>query len=139
MNFDEDGFAEGTFADHRLIVTHDALRAKAQSDLRRSLVAKLEDMTIEVVARLDAQDEGKTVRGHRASVCGANSRFSPAVSEAHLTRFIKADLQAERFRWSVDEDAVSNTELFDAKPTLLTNVKDLSPVETNSRYRRLPI
>ena len=116
-------------------MTHDDLRAKAQSDLRRSLVAKLEDMTIEVVvARLDAQDEGKTVRGRRASVCGANSRFSPAVSEAHLKRFIKADLQAERFRWSVDEDAISNTELFDAKTALLTNVKDLSPVETTNRY-----
>ena len=95
LNYDEVGLAEGTFADHLLIVTHDPLCAKTQSNRRRSKIVELEEMAIKMVARHNAQEEDKTVRGRRASDRGAYSRF--ALSEAHLTRFIKADWQAERF------------------------------------------
>ena len=134
LNFDEAGFAEGTFEDLRLIATHDPLRAKAQSEHRRSQIAELEELAVTMVARLDAQDEGETVRGRRASDREAHSHFAHAVSKARLTRFIKADLQAEHFSWFVDEDAISNAELFDGKLALLTNVKDLTPDEMVSRY-----
>ena len=136
LNFDEAGFAEGTFADHRLIVTHSPLRAKAQSERRQSKIAELEELAVTMAARLDAQDEGETVRGRRDSDREAHSHFAHAVSKARLTRFIKTDLQVERFSWFVDEDAISNAELFDGKLALLTNVKDLTPSENGvSRYK----
>lgn len=137
LSFDEDGLAEGSFADHRLVVTHDPLRAEEQSDRRRANIAELAEMADKMVSRLDAQDEGKTARGRRASDRGAYSRFNRAVSEAHLTRFIKADLQSDRFSWSIDEEAISDAELFDGRLALVTNVQDLTPAETISRYKAL--
>ncbi len=102
-----DGLAESRFAGHRLIVAHDPLRAEEQSKRRRERIAELEAQAENSVAKLDAQDAGQTSRGRRASDRGAYSRFTRAVAEAELTRFLKADLQADRFSWSVDEDAVA--------------------------------
>ena len=138
LNFDEDGFAEGIFANHSLIVTHDPLCAKEQTERRRSHIPELEDMAIKMVARLDAQDEGKTLRGCRASDRRAHSRFSRAVSEAHFAQLIKAYLQAARSRWSADKDAISGAELFDGKLALLTNVKDLTRSKRSTELRRWP-
>ncbi len=135
--FDDDGLAESTFAGHRLIVAHDASRAAEQSDRRRARIRELEDMAEKMVAKLDAQDDGKTARGRRASDRGAYSRFSRVVAEAELTRFLKPDLQADRFSWSVDEDAITRAELFDGKLALLTNASELSPAETVTRYKSL--
>jgi len=137
LAFDEGGLAESSFAGHRLIVAHDPLRATDQSARRRARIAELEAQAEKMVAKLDAQDDGKTARGRRASDRGAYSRFTRAVAEAELTRFLKADLQADRFSWSVDEDAVARAELFDGKLALLTNAPDLTPAETVARYKSL--
>ena len=135
--FTEDGLAEASFADHRLIVAHDPLRAEEQSARRRARIAELEAMADKMVAKLDAQDEGRTARGRRASDRGAYGRFSRAVAQAELTRFIKADLDADRFSWIVDEEAIAEAELFDGKLALLTNVPDLGPAEAVARYKAL--
>jgi hypothetical protein len=132
-----DGLAESRFAGHRLIVAHDPLRAEEQSKRRRERIAELEAQAENSVAKLDAQDAGQTSRGRRASDRGAYSRFTRAVAEAELTRFLKADLQADRFSWSVDEDAVAKAELFDGKLALLTNAPDLTPDEAVARYKSL--
>ncbi len=137
MVFDEDGLAEDRFAGHRLIIAHDALRAAEQSDRRRARIAELEAMAEKMVGKLDAQDDGATARGRRASDRGAYSRFTRSVAEAELSRFIKPDLQADRFSWSVDEDAIARAELFDGKLALLTNAPDLTAAEAVSRYKAL--
>ena len=135
--FDETGLAEATFADHRLIVAHDPLRAAEQSDRRRARIAELEAMAEKMVGKLDAQDAGQTAKGRRASDRGAYSRFTRAVAEAELTRFLKADYTADRFSWSVDQDAVTQAELFDGKLALITNAPDLTQAEAVARYKAL--
>jgi hypothetical protein len=137
LTFDADGLAEAAFAGHRLIVAHDPLRAAEQGDRRRARIAELEAMAEKMVARLDAQDNGKNPRGRRASDRGAYSRFSRAVAEAEMTRFLRADFAADRFSWSVDEDAVAEAELFDGKLALLTNAPDLAPADAVARYKAL--
>ena len=137
LTFDGGGLAEASFAGHRLIVAHDPLRAQEQSDKRRKRISELEAMAEKLVTKLDAQDEGQTARGRRASDRGAYSRFTRAVAEAELTRFIKADYTAERFSWSLDEVAIAGAELFDGKLALLTNAPDISPAEAIARYKSL--
>jgi transposase len=137
MAFNEDGLAEDRFAGHRLIVAYDPLRAAEQGDRRRARIAELEAMAEKMVGKLDAQDAGKTAKGRRASDRGAYSRFTRAVAEAELTRFLKADLDADRFSWSVNETALADAELFDGKLALITNAPDLSPAEAVARYKGL--
>jgi hypothetical protein len=137
LSFDDAGLAEATFADHRLIVAHDPLRAEEQKDRRRARIADLEAMAEKMVGKLDAQDDGQTAKGRRASDRGAYSRFTRAVAEAELTRFLKADLNADRFSWSVDDDAVAKAELFDGKLALITNAPDLTSADTVARYKAL--
>lgn len=137
LSFNDDGLAEISFAGHRLIVAHDPVRAAEQSDRRRARIAELEAQAEKMIAKLDAQDAGQTARGRRASDRGAYGRFTRAVAEAEMTRFFKADLQADRFSWSVDDDVVARAELFDGKLALLTNAPDLTPDETVARYKSL--
>jgi len=137
LAFDAAGLAKASFAGHRLIVAHDPLRAEEQTARRRARIAELEAMAEKMVARLDAQDAGNTARGRRASDRGAYSRFCRAVAEAEMTRFLKPDLQADRFSWSVDEDAVAEAQLFDGKLALITNAADLSPADAVTRYKDL--
>ncbi|PTM75292.1 DDE family transposase [Cereibacter johrii] len=131
------GLAEACFAGHRLIVAHDPLRAAEQSEKRRAHIAELEAMAERMVGKLDAQDAGQSDRGRRASDRGAYSRFTRAVAEAELTRFLKADFTADRFSWSLDETAIHEAELFDGKLALLTNAPDLTPAEAVARYKAL--
>ncbi len=137
LSFDEEGLAEAQFANHRLIVAHDPLRAAEQSDKRRGRIAELEAMAEKMVSKLDAQDDGKTAQGRRASDRGAYSRFTRAVAEAEMMRFVKPDLTADRFSWSIDEDAIADAQLFDGKLALITNAPDLTPAEAVERYRSL--
>lgn len=133
----ENGLAEGRFADHRLVVAHDPRRATEQAAKRRARIQELEQFAETLVAKLDAQDEGQTQRGRRASDRGAYSRFQRAVAEAELTRFIKADYQAERFTYQIDEPAITHAETFDGKLVLLTNVDDFSAADIVERYKSL--
>ena len=137
LSFDEEGLAEAQFANHRLIVAHDQLRAAEQSDKRRARIAELEAMGDAMVKKLNRQDEGKSEKGRRASDRGAYSRFSRAVAEAEMLRFVKPDLTADRFSWSIDEDAIADAQLFDGKLALITNAPDLTPTEAVQRYRSL--
>lgn len=137
LTFDEAGLVEASFAGHRLIVAHDPSRAAEQGDRRRARIAELEAMAEKMVTKLDAQDEGQTVRGRRASDRGAYSRFTRAVAEAEMTRFLRADFTADRFSWSVDEGAIAEAELFDGKLALITNALDLTPAEAVARYKSL--
>jgi hypothetical protein len=137
LSFDEDGAVESRFSGHRLIVAHDAVRAVEQGDRRRARIAELEAMAEKMVGKLDAQDAGKTAKGRRASDRGAYSRFTRAVAEAELTRFLKADLNADRFSWSIDEGAIAEAELFDGKLTLITNAPDLTAADAVARYKGL--
>jgi hypothetical protein len=137
LAFSDEGLAEARFAGHRLIVAHDPERAALQSARRRERIAELEAIAEKMVGKLDAQDGGATARGRRASDRGAYSRFTRAVAEAELTRFLKADYTADRFSWSLVEVALAEAELFDGKLALLTNVPDLTPAEAVSRYRAL--
>jgi transposase len=132
-----DGLAEGRFADHRLVVAHDPLRAAEQSAKRRTRIAELEAFADALVAKLDAQDKGQTERGRKASDRGAYSRFQRAVSEAELSRFISADLNADRFSYAINDTAVARAEVFDGKLVLLTNVEDFSATQIVQRYKSL--
>jgi hypothetical protein len=137
LSFDENNLAEAQFANHRLIVAYDPLRAAEQGDKRRACIADLEAMGNAMVAKLNRQDEGKSEKGRRASDRGAYSRFSRAVAEAEMLRFVKPDLTADRFSWSIDEDAIADAQLFDGKLALITNAPDLTPNEAVQRYRSL--
>ena len=137
LAFDEAGLAESTFSDHRLIVAHDPVRAKEQTDRRRARIRELEGLAEKTVAKLDAQGKGKAARGRCATDRGAYSRFTRAIAEAKLSRFIKADLEADRSSWYLDEQAVTRAELFDGKLALLTNTSDLTPAETVKHYKAL--
>jgi transposase len=120
-----------------LIVAHDPLRAAEQGEARRARITELEAMAEKMVGRLDAQDAGATPQGRRASDRGAYSRFIRAVAEAEMARFLKADLTADRFSWSVDEGAVAEAQLFDGTLALITNTRDISPAEAVARYKGL--
>jgi transposase len=137
LTFDDTGLAESTFAGHRLIVAHAPLRAAEQGDRRRTRIAELEAMAEKMVGKLYAQDGGQTAKGRRASDRGAHSRSTHAVTEAESTRFIKADLNADRFSWSVDDDAVAKAELFEGKLALITNAPDLTATDAVARYKDL--
>ena len=131
------GLAEGRFAEHRLVVAHDSLRAAEQSAKRRQKIKALEDFADTLVAKLDAQDAGQTERGRKASDRGAYSRFQRALSEAELGRFIKADLSADRFSYTLIDAAITRAEVFDGKLVLLTNVEDFSAAQIVQRYKSL--
>ena len=132
-----DGIAESRFAEHRLVVAHDPLRAAEQSARRRERIAELEAFAERLVGKLDTQDEGKSERGRRATDRGAYSRFARAVADAELTRFVHADYQADRFSYSIDEAAIAGAERFDGKLVLLTSVADFGAAEIVDRYKSL--
>lgn len=139
LNFDSDqaSLAEGKFAGHRLVVAHDPVRAAEQSAKRRGKIAELEAFAEKLVRKLDAQDDGQTARGRKASDRGAYSRFQSAVADAELTRYIQADYRAERFTYDLNEAAIQDAERFDGKLVLLTNVTDFSAEHIVSRYKSL--
>ncbi len=102
-----DGLAEGRFAEHRLVVAHDPVRAAEQAAKRRERIREIEELGEKLAAKLDAQDEGVTERGRKASDRGAYSRFQQAIGDAELTRFIRADYTADRFSYAIVEDAIA--------------------------------
>jgi hypothetical protein len=85
----------------------------------------LETTAEKMVGRLDAQDAGATTQERCASDRGAYGRFTRALAEAEMTRFPKADLTADRFSWSVNEDAVAKAQPFDGTLALTTNFRDI--------------
>jgi len=131
------GLAESTFAGHRLVVAHDPYRADEQTAKRQARIQEQVNFANKLVAKLDAQDDGLSEKGRRASDRGAYSRFQRSVAEAELTRFIKADYQAELFTYQIDEEAIAKAERFDGKLALLTNIEDFTGEEIVYRYKSL--
>lgn len=139
MHFAADtaSIAEGHFAEHRLVVAHDPIRAAEQSAKRRAKIKELQDFAESLVHKLNAQDEGKTERGRRASDRGAYARFQRALADAELTRYIQADFQADRFSYDINEAIIQNAERYDGKLVLLTNVSDFTAEHIVQRYKSL--
>ena len=76
-------------------------------------------------------------RGRKLSDSGAKARFFHEVSDAHLSRIIKVDLQSDVFTYALDTQALQRAALMDGKLMLVTNVADLSATEVVQRYKAL--
>lgn len=128
---------ELVWQDRRLIVAHDPERANETGTLRRERLARLETQAAAWSGKLDAQDNGARARGRKLSDSGAKARFYHAVKEARLAHIVKVDLKGDLFAWHIDPDALALAELMDGKLLLVTNVKDLKPVDVVARYKSL--
>lgn len=128
---------ELAWQDRRLIVAHDPERASETGTLRHERLATLEAQAAAWSGKLDAQDKGTRARGRKLSDSGTKARFYHAVKEAHLAHIVKVDLKGDLFAWHIDPDALALAELMDGKLLLVTNVKDLKPVDVVARYKSL--
>ena len=107
-----------------VVQTHDPIREARLGQRCRERIAELAAMADQMTDKLNAQGKGETAKGRRACDRGAYSRFTRAVAEAKLTRFLKADLNADRFSYSVDAAAIASAGLFDGKLALVTNAPE---------------
>lgn len=130
------GVAEGVWRERRLVVAHDPQRAALQTAKRRKTLEAIEAEGERMAQRLSDADEGKPLRGRRASDRTAYLRFVEQVKEAGLGRILKADLNADLFSFSRDEAALAQAERLDGKLLLVTNTA-LPPAEVISRYKAL--
>jgi hypothetical protein len=130
------GVGQGTWQSRRLIVAHDDERAAAQGAARRQDIARIQAEGERLAQRLDAQDAGQPQRGRKSTDRRAYLRFSEAVKAAGLSRILKADLNADRFSFDVDETALRDAERFDGKLLLVTNT-DFAPAQVIERYKAL--
>lgn len=128
---------EAPWQGRRLVIAHDPERAAEQSKARRERIAEIEAEGDRLARRLDDQDEGKPLRGRRASDRRAYARFQKAVTEAGLSRVVQPDLYAERFSYDVDERALAAAERLDGKLLLVTTLEDLDAEEVIARYKAL--
>lgn len=121
----------------RLVVAHHPQQAADQSAQRQARIAQLQQRADQLAGKLDAQDAGKVHRGKKLSDSGAKARFFHEVSEAHLSRIIKVDLQSDLFSYDIDQAALARAQVMDGKLLLVTNVQDLKPHEVVQRYKAL--
>lgn len=118
----ENGLAEGSFADERMVVAYDPTRAAEQRAARLSKLDQAEALGERLANKLDAQDAGKPQAGRRASDRGAYARFARELKDRKLTRFFKIDWQGEQFRFERNDVAISEAEGFDGKLYVLTSL-----------------
>ncbi len=121
----------------RLVVAHNPQQAAEQTAKRQARIEQLRQRADQLTGKLDSQDAGKVYRGRKLSDGGVTARFFHEVSEAHLTRIVKVDLQAELFTWDIDQTALARAQAMDGKLLLVTNVADLTPGEVVRRYKAL--
>ena len=121
----------------RLVVAHNPLQAAEQTAKRQARIEQLRQRADQLVGKLDSQEAGKVHRGRKLSDGGVTARFFHEVSEAHLKRIIKVDLQAELFTYDIDQAALARAQAMDGKLLLVTNVQDLTPGEVVQRYKAL--
>jgi hypothetical protein len=119
----EDGLAESTFANHRLVVAHDPERAAAQTQARREKLSAVEALAERLARKLDAQDEGERAAGRKATDRGAYARFSRELKDHRLTKLIRINWKAELFTYERNETAIRDAEQLDGKLFLLTSLK----------------
>jgi transposase len=133
----EEVVEEAQWQGHRLVVAHNPVRAAEQTQDRLARIHALQQRAQALAGKLDAQDEGKVQRGRKLSDSGAKARFFHEVSDAHLARIIKVDLQSDLFSYQIDEAALARAQLMDGKLMLITNVRDMTPAEVVHRYKSL--
>ena len=133
----EEVVEEAQWQGHRLVVVHNPVRALGQTQERLARIHALQQRAEQLADKLDAQDEGKVQRGRKLSDSGAKARFFHEVSDAHLARIIKVDLQSDLFAYEIDQAALAKAQLMDGKLMLITNVRDLTPAEVVQRYKSL--
>jgi hypothetical protein len=131
-----DGVGESRWQSRRLIVAHDEERARHQHAARRADIARIQTEGERLAQRLDDEDAGQPQRGRKSTDRRAYLRFSEAVKAAALSRILKADLNADRFSFDVDEAAIADAERLDGKLVLVTNT-DFAPREVIDRYKAL--
>ncbi|MFN3915949.1 MAG: IS1634 family transposase [Aquabacterium sp.] len=122
---------------HRLVVAHNPQRAAEQTQERLAKIHALQQRADQLAGKLDAQDGGSVQRGRKLSDSGAKARFFHEVSDAHLARIIKVDLKSDLFTYQIDESALARAQLMDGKLMLITNVRDMAPLEVIRRYKSL--
>lgn len=132
----EDGVGESTWQSRRLIVAHDDVRAHHQHAARRADIARIQAEGERLAQRLDDAETGQPQRGRTSTDRRAYLRFSEMVKAAGLSRILKADLNADRFSFDVDEAAIADAERLDGKLVLVTNT-DFKPREVIDRYKAL--
>lgn len=128
---------ETRWQDMRLVVAHNPIRAKEQTEWRKAQINDLEDKAERWAGKLDSQDGGVKHRGRKLSDSGAKARFYHEVKEAHLAKIIKVDMKSDLFTYQLDEKALKQAELVDGKLLLVTNVTDLTPQDVVKRYKSL--
>jgi transposase len=133
----EEVLEEAQWQGHRLVVAHNPQRAAEQTQERLTKIHALQQRADQLAGKLDAQDGGTVQRGRKLSDSGAKARFFHEVSDAHLARIIKVDLKSDLFAYQIDESALARAQLMDGKLMLITNVKDMAPVEVIRRYKSL--
>lgn len=133
----EETIDEAQWQGLRLVVAHNPLQAAEQTANRQARIDQLRQRADQLVGKLDSQDAGKVHRGRKLSDAGVTARFFHEVSEAHLSRIIKVDLQAELFTYDIDQAALARAKAMDGKLLLVTNVADLTPQEVVRRYKAL--
>lgn len=133
----EEAVEEAQWQGHRLVVAHNPQRAAEQSQERLAKIHALQYRADQLAGKLDAQDAGVVQRGRKLSDSGAKARFFHEVSDAHLARIIKVDLKSDLFTYQIDESALARAQLMDGKLMLITNVKDMAPLEVIRRYKSL--
>jgi hypothetical protein len=134
---DQETIGEAQWQGLRLVVAHNPSQAAEQTANRQARIDQLRQRADELTGKLDSQDAGKVHRGRKLSDAGVTARFFHEVSEAHLKRIIKVDLQADLFTWDIDQTALARAQAMDGKLLLVTNVADLTPKEVVQRYKAL--
>jgi transposase len=132
-----EAIGERAWQGFRLIVAHDPVRADEQQRRRQQTLDELLRQAEHWTGKLDAQDQGQTLRGRKLSDSGATARFYHAVCEAHLARIIQVDLQSEFFSYAINESALALAQQLDGKLLLVTNTPDLTPRQVVDRYKSL--
>ena len=133
----EEVIEEAQWQGHRLVVAHNPQRAAEQTQERLAKIHALQQRADQLAGKLDAQEGGAVQRGRKLSDSGAKARFFHEVSDAHLARIIKVDLKSDLFTYQIDESALARAQLMDGKLMLITNARDMAPLEVIRRYKSL--
>jgi transposase len=128
---------EAHWQGHRLVVAHHPVRAAEQTQERLARIHALQQRSEQLAGKLDAQDQGMVHRGRKLSDSGAKARFFHEVSDAHLARIVKVDLQSDLCAYQIDETALARAQLMDGKLMLVTNASDMSAANVVQRYKAL--
>lgn len=132
----KDGIGAATWQSRRLVIAHDEDRAQRQHADRRKAIARLSDEGERMAKRLDDEDAGQPQRGRKSSDRRAYLRFTEQVKAEQLSRILKADLNADKFSFDIDENAIKDAEQFDGKLLLVTNTT-FNAADVIDRYKSL--